>query len=317
MRSDLPPLSAATALVFPGQGAHGPAMLDSFRDSPALSRHYREVCRLLGGDPLERAVRDPDHIDRNAVSSLLTVLASVACLDRLRARNPEFVPAAVAGYSVGQWSAIYAAGLISVEDLLRVVAERARVMDACLSAGPRGGMLAVVGLRADALDAVCREAGLAGELLEIANHNAPGQFTLAGSLAALDLAEARLAPLHPKRLLRLRVAGAFHTRLLEGAVAPLSDLLARLPLGAQISGPSIPVIDNTTGDWLPDQNDARRTALAVQVARPVLWMQGLRTLAAAGVRQTIEVGYGDVLTKFNFFTDRSLAHCAASPPPRG
>jgi len=312
MRFDLALSDGPTAFVFPGQGAHGPGMLEPFRDAPGFATHYERVCALVGGDPLAIADRDTEFLNRNAVSSLFTVLASVACLELAREHDSSFQPVAAAGYSVGQWTALYAGGSIGVEDLFRVVAERARLMDECVAGARPSGMLAVIGVGAADLEAVCGEATERGDLLEIANHNAPGQYTLGGNDTGLDFAEKRLAPLRPKRLARLPVAAAWHSRILEGAVEPLASFLEGVPIGA----PRVPIIDNTSGGWLPHGEGERRAALARQVAHPVLWMQGIRTMAGLGVRHTIEIGYGDVLTKFGFFIDRSLRHQAAAPPPR-
>src|SRR5262245_26916898 len=110
MPFELRPADEPVAFLFPGQGAHGERMLDSVRAAPGLPRYYDLVCRLLGRDPLADAARDPSVLHRNAESSLLTVLASVASLELLRAASPQCRPVAVAGYSVGQWTAMYAAG---------------------------------------------------------------------------------------------------------------------------------------------------------------------------------------------------------------
>lgn len=300
------------AYVFPGQGAHTLGMLDPFRTAPRFAEYYQQICALIGGDPLAIAMRDPEFINGNLVSSLLTVLASVACLDLLKEKYPSYQPQAVAGYSVGQWVALYAGGNLGLKDLFDVVAKRAHLMDQCVAAAPPSGMLAVLGLRDMDIEAVCREISQQGELLQISNYNAPGQYTLAGSEAGLRSAAERLASLRPKKLFRLAVAGAWHSKILEPIVEPLNCLLKQV----QINSAYLPIIDNTTGTWLPIDMHECRAHLARQVAHPVLWMQGIRTMAAFGVRSVVEVGFGDTLTKFGFFVDRSLRHQALVPLPR-
>jgi [acyl-carrier-protein] S-malonyltransferase len=312
MRFEFKVPDGPTAFLFPGQGAHHQDMLESLRHAPGFTAHYDRVCSLLGRDPLAEAGRNPALLNRNADSSLLTVLASVVCLDLVRETGAACQPVATAGYSVGQWTALYAAGALTVEDLFLIVYRRACLMDACVAAAEPSGMLAVIGIRATDLMEVCEDAVRRGELLEITNENAPGQFTLGGSETSLRWAEARLAALRPKRLQRVPVAAAWHSTLLVDVAPKLAEFLN----GVANDRPRIPVIDNTTGRWLPDDDAARRASLARQVASPVLWRKGIETLAAFGVRSLVEIGYGDVLTKYGFFIDRSLNHLALVPSPR-
>lgn len=317
MQVDLGELPDACALVFPGQGAQSVGMLEPFRGAPRFDERLRKVCEWLGFDPLAAATSDPTVLNRNAVSSLLTVLASLSALEVLRSARPTS-PVACAGYSVGQWTALHAAGRLAEDDLFRVVAGRARLMDACLSPSSPSGMLAVIGVREADLEAVCAElrddeATRVGAPLTIANYNAPGQFTLAGSEVALARAEVALAALHPKRVVRLGVAGAWHGPEMAPAVHGLAASLAELPLAPG----AVPVIDNVTGAFLPDDPDACRAALARQVAAPVRWMDGVRTLIAHGATCLLEVGFGDVLTRFGFFVDRSVSHRAMAPSRGG
>ena len=291
------------ALVFPGQGAHRAEMLDPFRSAPSFPRLHTQVCGLLGGDPLAA----PERLNDNAHSSLLTVLASLCALELL----PEGLEVVgVAGYSVGQWTALHAAGALSAEALLSLVFDRARLMDRCLDRP--SGMLAVIGLSAEVVQAACDALRGADGVLLITNDNAPGQLTVGGDLAALERLEARLAELRPKRLVRLPVSGGWHSPLLREAVAPLAARIDAIGLGPM----SVPVVDNTTGGWLPEAPAARRSALAEQVAQPVQWQQGVRTLIGVGARTLLEVGYGDTLSLFGFFIDRSVRHQALVRTPR-
>jgi len=301
-----------TAFVFPGQGAQCTTMLEPFRHVSGFAEQYDRVCVLLGRDPLVAAIHNPEFMNRNVVSSLLTVLASVLCLELIRETAPSLRPVAVAGYSVGQWTALYAAGALSAESLFSVVSARARLMDECVDAAEPSGMLAVIGLRTSDVLAICEEAARHGELAQIANDNAPGHYTLSGLEKSLRFVEARLVELRPKRLHRVPVSGAWHSALLQDAVPKLGQFLS----GVAIHRPQIRVIDNTTGRWLPDDEGSLRAALSRQVASPVLWRQGIETLGASGVGNLVEIGYGDLLTRYGFFINRSLRHVAAAPPRR-
>ena len=304
--------AGAVALLFPGQGAQTITMLEPFRAASGFAAHLAVVSDLLGGDPL---AADETSLNQNKTSSLLTVAASLCALELWRARAGA-APRAVAGYSVGQLTALYAANVLEAPALLTLVARRADLMDRAIDSARPSGMLAVIGPDLPKVEAICAEAQAAGLLLAITNYNAPGQLTLGGELAGLDFAERRLAALRPRRLRRVPAAGAWHSAVLEPAVDGLADLLATV----EFRPAAVPVIDNVTGGWLPDpiaEAAAFRRAVARQVAAPVRWADGVRTLKAAGVRRCVEIGYSDLLTKFGFFVDRELVHEAVSPPPRG
>jgi [acyl-carrier-protein] S-malonyltransferase len=302
--------AAGLAWVFPGQGAQHPRMLEPFAGAPDFDRLCARVSDRLGFDVRGLPDQPPERLAANATSSLLTVLCSVLALRRF---GDAPAPLAVAGYSVGQFSALHAAGMFDAEALFALVAERAHLMDEAVAAAPPGGMLAVIGLAREVVDAACAAAAEQGLALQLANDNAPGQVTLGGSLAGLDFAEAWLAPRRPRVMKRLPVAGAWHGPALATVVAPLRARLAQVALAPA----RCPVIDNTSGDWLAlDRPEALLDALARQVAQPVLWQQGLRTLLRAGAVRCLECGWGDVLTRFGFFIDRSVRHEAVAPLPR-
>jgi [acyl-carrier-protein] S-malonyltransferase len=142
--------------------------------------------------------------------------------------------------------------------------------------------------------------------LTISNVNAPRQYTVAGDEDALDIAESRLRELKPRRLVRLNVAGAWHTPLLGAAAEELERRLAAFELRL----PAQPVADNVTGGMLPDEPRELRLRLAEHVAAPVQWQACVKSLIAAGAAELVEVGYGSMLTKFGPFIDRSVAHRA-------
>jgi [acyl-carrier-protein] S-malonyltransferase len=280
-------------------------MLEPFRDAEGYRDVLDQVTALLGFDPLDPANRA--LIATNKASSLLTVAASVLAMERVAEMG---APVGVAGYSVGQWTALHAAGAFDRADLFALVEARARLMDEALAGGDAGGMLGVIGVPRAALALICEAASTAGHVLEIANENAPGQFTLSGDMPGLALAENRLLALSPRRVSRLAVAGAWHSSLLRPAVAPLAALIS----ATRLEPARLPVVDNVTGAWLPSLPPPGR--LAEQVASPVLWMQGLATLARAGACTFVEVGYGATLSQFGFFAERDARHVPIAPPQR-
>ncbi len=297
-----------TALVFPGQGPQEPAMLLDRQHDPHFVRLYPAVVAATGRDLLgELASRGPEILRENAVASAVTVLTSAVELARLADRlGPDGAAGAVAvaGYSVGQWSAMVAAGMLSFEDALAVVVRRAALMDDS-EAVRDGAMLAVIGLGTDAVEGVCAELRASGLQVEISNYNCLGQLTLAGTRAAIAEAEARLTALKPRKLAPVPVAGAWHSVLLAGAAERFRAHLD----GVALAAPRVPVADNVSGGLLPTDPALLRDALAAHVRSPVRWEACVRTLIAeTGATTFAEVGHGDMLSKFGFFIDRGRRH---------
>lgn len=293
------------ALLFPGQGAHDVKMLDRVRDLPAFAARYQLVCDALGSAPLDEiAAGHADYLNQNRVTALLTLLVSSLSLDVYRektGRNADFV----SGYSVGQWTALYAAGVLPFEQLVQVVAKRSQLMDACFADVP-GAMLAVIGLKAEVLENLCDGLRAKSHRVWVSNYNCVGQYTLAGTGEAIAHAESALVDLKPKKVARVPVSGAWHTPLLAAAHAGFKSHLAGVTLGAT----TVPVVDNVTGGWLPAERPALDEQLARHLDHPVLWEQGIKALLAKGAKRFVEIGYGNVLTKFGFFIDRSVEHQA-------
>lgn len=298
----------AVALLFPGQGAHGPSMLDGVRQHSSFKYRYRLICDALGHDPLLRISRgdDPAFINANAVSSLLTVLASVISCDEWIAHNPP--PLAVAGYSIGQWTAQYAAGAIGFESLVEVIKQRAFLMDECCASVP-GAMMAVIGVSPMVLSEFCQTLRSEGFDVVVSNYNCYGQYSLAGTINAIEAALARVDQLKPKKAIKIPTSGAWHCHLLAPAAAKFRQYLENV----QFNETKFPVIDNVTGEFLPTRSDDIRDQLSRHVSNPVLWDKGLKTLISFGCKRLIEIGYENGLTKFGFFIDRSVAHTSYYP----
>jgi [acyl-carrier-protein] S-malonyltransferase len=213
-------------------------------------------------------------------------LTSLACLEAARATDKLGTsPAFAAGHSLGEYTALAAAGAIDFEDGLRIVETRGRLTQAAAEATP-GGMAAVLGLEEDAAQAVCDEAGV-----ELCNLNSPGQIVIGGLRDRLEKACALALERGAKRAIPLDVSGAFHTSLMQPAVAEFSAALRAVTFRA----PAVPVVANNVGQPMSDA-DAIREELAHQLTHPVRWVQCVEYMAGQGVTRFVEFGPGKVLT---------------------
>ena len=275
-------------------------MLDGIRHHYLFESYYYEICCSLGFDPLiEINAGDINVINANEVSSLLTVFVSVIAYELWRERN--CYPKAFAGYSVGQWTALYAAGVISFQTLVRVVVKRATLMNECF-VEKKGAMIAVIGLDSSQLEMLCSKMRDQGLDIFISNYNCSGQHSLAGSLSAINLALKSISELKPKKLVQIPTSGAWHCPLLDSAAAQFRKWLEEL----SFHKPLVPIIDNASGTFLPEGGSTLLDCLARQINHPVLWDAGIKKLISYGCERFIEVGYGKILTKFGFFIDRNL-----------
>lgn len=279
-------------------------MLAGVRHAPAFSERCDLVCAALGVDVQQALAEEPDSfLHRNEVSSLLTVLTSSLSYDLWREEHGP--PQWLAGYSVGQWSALYAAGMLDFAALVATVHRRAQLMNACTARHP-GGMIGVIGLGEPAIHNVIQQLQTEGYFVAISNYNCVGQYSLAVAADAQAPTLRALQQLQPRKLLALPVAGPWHSQLLAEAEAPFAACLEQTLLLL----PQMPVADNVTGQLLPENLPALRRQLARQIAAPVRWQQGIETLIRLGCKQFVEIGYGNMLTKFGFFIDRSCRHTA-------
>ena len=300
-------MTSDTALLFPGQGAHNSLMLEGLRSHSTFKDRYGIVCESLGFDPLKLIAEGNESlINENAISSLLTVLISVICLDEWLINYEK--PRAIAGYSVGQWTALYAAGVVTFEQLVSIIKHRASLMDKCFEGNP-GEMMAVIGVYPVELSLFCEGLRNEGYDIVISNFNCFGQYSLAGNEASIDVAIERITSLKPKKYIKLPTNGAWHCHLLQPAAVEFSLYLEM----CRFSAFNYPVIDNVTGSFLPFKKESLLEQLSLHISHPVQWETGLKTLIEYGCKSFVEVGYGNTLTKFGFFVDRSVEHSAFYP----
>lgn len=282
------------AMVFPGQGAQFVGMGEALAAiSPAAKRVFEEADAVLGFPLTELIWRGPaDELEDtiNAQPAILT--ASVAAFEALRERLAEreaaVTPAMVAGHSLGEFSALVAAGAVDFPEALRLVRERGRLMKEAGEESP-GGMAAILGLDDDVLAGVCAEASSDG-IVVLANANCPGQTVISGEVGALERAMALAKERGAKRATRLGVSIASHSPLMARAAEQFAALVAATPL----RDPQVPVVGNVTAQPLTSAAEIV-DELSRQIASPVNWTGSVRTMIDSGVTTFLDLGPGQVV----------------------
>ena len=280
-------------MIFPGQGSQAVGMAqDLAAGSGAAADFLASVNEVLGEDLTSIMFDGPESIlteTRNAQPAILA--HSVAVVLALRQRGLE--PSIVAGHSLGEFSAAVAAGALSPADGLRVVRKRGELMFAAGQERP-GTMAAVLGLAADQVDAVCREVAATAGVVVLANHNSAAQVAISGEISAVEAAMAALKEAGAKRVVPLKVSGAFHSPLLIDAAREFTAFLSDIP----IADPAVPLITNVNARPATTADELRR-GFAGQLTAPVLWQDSLQEIVACPAQApslVLEVGPGRVLS---------------------
>ena len=277
----------SVAVVLPGQGSQFAGMTDPWAEHPAGREVVDEASGMLGRD-LVADCRDEALLATTEFAQPALLACDVAAFRVLEASGVERWVGA-AGHSLGEFAALVAAGVLSFADAMRIVALRGREMQRAGEQRP-GAMAALLGIGPEDAAALCEEAR-GEDVLLVANENSPQQVVISGAVPAIERAEALCAE-RRIRAVRLRVAGAFHSPLMEPALAPLTEAIA----GVTFSEPRFPVAANVTGELVEDAATLR-DLLARQVVSPVRWDACARALHSAGADVFLEGGPGDVLTK--------------------
>ncbi len=282
---------AKIALLFPGQGAQHVGMGRQIAEKHPRARElYQRAGEILGYDLAKKCFEGPAaELDTTEISQPAIFVASLAALEMLRADFPDVASgcAMAAGLSLGEYTALVFAGALSFEDGLRVVQRRGQAMQAASDA-TSSGMVSLLLLDLEKVEAICREASSAGTL-RIANYLCPGNTVVSGTKAACARA-VELAEQAGGKAVPLAVAGAFHTEIMKPADSRLADALG----GAAVRQPDLPVYSNV--DARPHADPAEiREILVRQVVSPVLWEETMKNMLAAGAGPFYEVGPGKVL----------------------
>jgi len=281
----------AFAFVFPGQGSQSVGMLNGWGDHPAVRSTLEEASQALGEDVARLIHEGPkDQLDLTTNTQPVMLTAGVACY-RAWLAETGLEPAAVAGHSLGEYSALVAAGALSLADALPLVRFRAQAMQDAVPVGT-GGMAAILGLDAEGVKAGCAQAAAAcGEAVEAVNFNDPKQTVIAGTKAGVEKACEMLKAAGAKRALPLPVSAPFHSSLMKPAAERLKERLASTTLHA----PRIHVVNNVDVK-IEQQPELIRDALYRQAFGPVRWVEVVQALRARGLAHIFECGPGKVLS---------------------
>ena len=276
--------SIMKAYIFPGQGSQFPGMAKELYENDAQAREMFERANGIIGFRITDIMFEgtADQLKQTKVTQPAIFLHSVI----LAKCSPEFSPDMVAGHSLGEFSALTAAGALDFEDGLRLVSIRARAMQKACEANP-GAMAAILALPADKVKAICAETE--GTVVP-ANYNCEGQIVISGSCDAVAAASEKMKAAGAKRALLLPVGGAFHSPLMQPAAEELAEGIASV----EFRQPVCPVYQNVTALPTTDPAEIRRNLLA-QLTAPVRWTQTVLNMAADGADEFVETGPGKVL----------------------
>jgi [acyl-carrier-protein] S-malonyltransferase len=281
---------ASFAFVFPGQGSQSVGMLNAFGDHPAVRETLAEASAALDQD-LGALMRDgpQDALDLTTNTQPVMLAAGIACWRAWRAEGGA-EPAAVAGHSLGEYSALVAAGVLGLGDAVKLVRFRAQAMQQAVPVGT-GAMAAVLALPpAQVVEGCAKAAAESGEVVEAANFNDPRQTVISGTVAGVEKAREVLKAMGAKRVVQLPVSAPFHCSLMKPAAEALRERLAAVPLAA----PRFALANNV--DVLVQSDAAAiRDALYRQAFGPVRWVEVVQALRARGCTHIVECGPGKVL----------------------
>jgi [acyl-carrier-protein] S-malonyltransferase len=288
------------AFVFPGQGSQKIGMLAELASlNPTVEATFKEASDVLGYD-LWQMIQQGEQADINLTERTQPMLlASSVAIWRLWNEKGGPTPAQMAGHSLGEWSALVCAGAVEFADAVKIVRARGAYMQEAVPVG-EGAMAAILGLSDEVITAACDKARDDG-IVDAVNFNAPGQVVIAGSAAAVDRAIAICKEAGAKRALALPVSAPFHTSLMQPAAEQLTELVE----STTFASPTIPVIHNVTAK--PEQDaKAIKSLMLEQIYKPVLWVDCILALKAAGAEHFVECGPGRVLNGLTKRIDRDL-----------
>ena len=276
------------SLVFPGQGSQKLGMMEAYGDSAVIRDTFAEASAALGRDLWQLVTEGPAEALNQTVNTQPLMLTAGIAAYRLWLANGGPQPAMVAGHSLGEYSALVAAGAIAFTDAVPLVELRAKAMQEAVPAG-EGGMAAILGLDVATVRAACAEAAQ-GQVVEAVNLNAPEQIVIAGHADAVQRAADACKAQGAKRAMLLPVSAPFHCSLMLPAAEKLRQRLATL----NVNAPTIPLLNNVDVTCLTDPEQIK-DALVRQAASPVRWVETMQAMAAQGITHVYECGPGKVL----------------------
>ena len=281
-----------TAFVFPGQGSQKVGMLkDLYEAYPIVRERFAQADEALGYSISQLCFEGPDtELVKTANTQPAILTASVACYEILKEKG--FTPDIVGGHSLGEYSALVAAGVLDFKDAVYVVHKRGEYMQEAVPLG-EGAMAAILALPREEVVRICGEVNDRVGSVQAVNFNCPGQIVIAGATKAVEVAAEKMKEAGAKRAVMLPVSAPFHSRLMEPAAKRLQEELDKI----EVKDAQIPVVANISGEILKDGATIKE-ALVTQAAAPVLWEDCVATMVDFGVTRFVEVGPGKVLTGF-------------------
>ncbi|BBR53110.1 MULTISPECIES: ACP S-malonyltransferase [Pseudomonas] len=286
-------MSASLAFVFPGQGSQSLGMLAELgAEKPVIVETFKEASEALGYDLWQLVQQGPEEQLNQTDKTQPAILTASIALWRLWLEEGGAQPAFVSGHSLGEYSALVAAGSLSLKDAVRLVERRGQLMQEAVPAG-HGAMAAILGLDDADVVAICAEAA-EDEVVSAVNFNSPGQVVIAGNKAAVDRAMELCKAKGAKRALPLAVSVPSHCALMK----PAAERFAEAVNAIEWKAPQIPVVQNVTAAIAADLTALKQDLLA-QLYQPVRWVECVQTLAANGAVNLVECGPGKVLAGLN------------------
>ncbi|MCK4352696.1 ACP S-malonyltransferase [candidate division WOR-3 bacterium] len=277
------------AFVFPGQGAQYVGMGKDLYDHYSEARElYEKANQILGINIRDISFEGPENeLTKSKNAQVAILLHSIACFKLMEKEN--YKPSVVAGHSLGEYSALFAANAIELDDVLHLVRFRGELMSRAGEINP-GRMTAVIGIEASQIGEVVREVSKEG-IISVANYNSPLQTVISGEPESIEKVSEILKNSGAKRVIPLRVSGAFHSPLMKEAFSKFEKVLLKI----EIKSPVIPVVPNVTGKLTTSPLDIKE-ALKNQIISPVRWVDSIENMIKFGVNTFIELGPGKVLS---------------------
>jgi [acyl-carrier-protein] S-malonyltransferase len=291
-----------TAFLFPGQGSQHVGMgQDLYEAYPEARAIFDQADDILGLALSELCFNGPEERLSDTINTQPAIFATSVALLRVLTSNTLPVPGFVAGHSLGEYSALFAAGAMDFAAGLRLVRERGRLMKEAGQRSP-GGMAAVLGLETEVVDQVCRRAREeTGGVIQVANYNSPGQIVISGDFRTRDVAVELAQAEGAKKVVPLAVSIAAHSPLMECVV----DEFRQAVEAVEFRRPALPVVANVSATPL-EGVDAIREELVQQLTSPVRWIESIQYMVGQGVAEFVEIGPKDVLTKLMRRIDKSV-----------
>lgn len=298
---------AKTAFVFPGQGSQSLGMLADFAEaSSVIAETFAEASAALGYDLWALCQNDEEKLNQTQITQPAILTASVALWRMCQAEKP-FEVAYMAGHSLGEYSALVCAGVLSLSDAVKLVEQRGNFMQAAVPAG-QGAMAAILGLEDEQVKAACKEAAQ-GQVASAINFNSPGQVVIAGNAEAVDRAIELCKAAGARKAMPLAVSVPSHCALMAPAALKLSEALASI----DFANPETKVVNNVDVAVVSDAA-AIKDALVRQLTDAVRWVESVELMVSKGVDTLVECGPGKVLSGLGKRIDKSVNHVSLSTP---